>query len=234
MCSEVVSLFIVKSGLLTVLSISGVYSAALESIGIKKSLYEIPGLGNRPLIIKAYPAVENYQSDLYEVYAEPYIYNLRSKLAVAVIRGEDESQIKGEILFLQKRPPVGPTVIRGNITGLPAGRHGFHIHQSGDLRQGCQKLGEHFNPYQLQHGGPTDPVRHAGDLGNIEADENGVSQVHIVDPLISLSGGPRGVVGRAIVITSEPDDLGHGNSGNSLTNGDSGNPIACGIISYIR
>lgn len=28
----------------------------------------------RPLIIKNYPAVENYQSELYEVYAEPYQY----------------------------------------------------------------------------------------------------------------------------------------------------------------
>lgn len=86
----------------------------------------------------------------------------------------------------------------------------------------------------MHHGGPTDPVRHAGDLGNIEADANGAAEIHIVDPLISLSGGPRGVVGRAIVITSGPDDLGRGNSGNSLTNGDSGNPIACGVISYIR
>lgn len=28
----------------------------------------------RPLFIKAYPAVDNYQSDIYEVYQEPYPY----------------------------------------------------------------------------------------------------------------------------------------------------------------
>lgn len=71
-------------------------------------------------------------------------------MAVAIIQGEDESDIKGDLLFVQKRPPVGPTFIRGNITGLPAGKHGFHIHQSGDLRKGCQKLGEHFNPHQVK------------------------------------------------------------------------------------
>lgn len=68
---------------------------------------------------------------------------------MAVIEGDDESDIKGELIFLQKRPPVGPAVIRGNIIGLPPGKHGFHIHQSGDLRQGCQKLIQHFNPFQV-------------------------------------------------------------------------------------
>lgn len=37
-------------------------------------LYETPPLRNRPLIVKAYPAVGNYQSNLYEVYMEPYTY----------------------------------------------------------------------------------------------------------------------------------------------------------------
>lgn len=37
-------------------------------------LYQTPPLRNRPLIVKALPAVENYQSNLYEVYMEPYTY----------------------------------------------------------------------------------------------------------------------------------------------------------------
>lgn len=52
----------------------GVYSASLEAVAVRNALYEVPGLGNRPLIIKMYPAIENYQSDLYEVYTEPYYY----------------------------------------------------------------------------------------------------------------------------------------------------------------
>lgn len=51
-----------------------VQSGAMQAIGVQNALYEVPGLGNRPLFIKMYPAVENYQSDLYEVYAEPYNY----------------------------------------------------------------------------------------------------------------------------------------------------------------
>nr|ALR99799.1 putative extracellular copper/zinc superoxide dismutase [Phaedon cochleariae] len=216
------------------ISFEGVDNAALQAIGVKNSLYDIPGLGERPLMIKAYPAVENYQSDLYEVYAEPYTYDLRAQAAIVVLQGEGENDVKGEIMFVQQHPPIGPVLIRGNITGLPAGRHGFHIHQSGDLRQGCDKLGGHFNPYLLRHGAPTDPIRHAGDLGNVEAGEDGKAEIRIVDPLVSLSGGPRGVVGRALVVTAEVDDLGRGGTADSLTNGQAGKALACGIIAYIR
>lgn len=49
-------------------------NAALQAMGVRNALYEVPGLGSRPLVIKMYPAVENYQSDVYEVFAEPYNY----------------------------------------------------------------------------------------------------------------------------------------------------------------
>nr|AXY54994.1 extracellular copper/zinc superoxide dismutase [Microdera punctipennis] len=222
--------------MLTVLALcgllaSGVSGAALQAVGVRNALFE---LGNRPLIIKMFPAVENYQSDLYEVYAEPYTYDLRAISAVAVLQGEGENSVGGEILFLQRHPPTGPVLVKGNLTDLPAGKHGLHIYQSGDLRQGCEKLGAHFNPYLLQHGGPSDPLRHVGDLGNIEAGEDGSVEFNIVDPLLSLGGGPRSVVGRAIVVTSNPDDLGRGGTADSLTTGDSGKPLACGVIAYVR
>ncbi|XP_023012315.1 superoxide dismutase [Cu-Zn] [Leptinotarsa decemlineata] len=220
--------------LLLAIVINGGDNAALQSVGVKNSLYEVPGLGNRPLMIKAFPGVENFQSDLFEVYAEPYTYDLRAQVAVAILQGEAESDVKGEIMFIQNHPPIGPTLITGNITGLAAGKHGFHIHQSGDLRQGCEKIGEHFNPYLFQHGAPFDPIRHVGDLGNVEAGDDGTAEVNTVDPLISLSGGPRGVVGRAIVVTTEADDLGRGGTADSLTNGQSGKPLACGVIAFIR
>lgn len=45
----------------------------LVSVLKGKSLQGVPGYG-RNLIIKALPAVEDYQSNVYEVYMEPYLY----------------------------------------------------------------------------------------------------------------------------------------------------------------
>lgn len=66
---------------------------------------------------------------------------------MTVLQAAGESGVAGELSFTQSYPPTGPTIIRGNITGLTAGRHGLHIHQSGDMRDGCSRVGDHFNPY---------------------------------------------------------------------------------------
>ncbi|KAF2881791.1 hypothetical protein ILUMI_24386 [Ignelater luminosus] len=188
----------------------------------------------RPLLIKTYPAVDNYQSDIYEVYQEPYTYDLSVASAIAIIQGEGENDVDGEVLFIQKHPPTGAVLVRGNITGLPPGKHGLHIHQAGDLRRGCEKLGGHYNPYLLQHGGPRDGLRHVGDLGNIEAKEDGFAELNFVDPVLSLVGGGRSIVGRALVITEKEDDFGRGGTADSATTGSSGRPLACGVIAYVK
>lgn len=40
----------------------------------------------------------------------------------------------------------------------------------------CVQLGPHFNPNNLDHGAPEDEIRHAGDLGNITAGNDGKMQ----------------------------------------------------------
>ncbi|CAG9760572.1 unnamed protein product [Ceutorhynchus assimilis] len=209
------------------------HGVPLQDLGNKNTIYGISGNG-KPLTIKAFPAIANYQSDLYEVYQEPYHYDLRQRAAVAILSSVEESGVQGEIVFVQKHPPVGPIFIRGNITGLSPGKHGLHIHQAGDLRDGCDKLGGHFNPYLVHHGGSKSAIRHVGDLGNVEAKDDGVAEIVTIDPIMSLSGGPRGIVGRALVVTEKEDDLGQADNANSLVDGNSGKPLACGIIAYVR
>jgi Cu-Zn family superoxide dismutase len=81
--------------------------------------------------------------------------------AVCMMRGE--VGVHGIVSFEQSAAG-GPTTIKGKLHGLPAGKHGFHIHQFGDLSNGCTSAGAHFNPHGKTHGGPNDETRHVGDV----------------------------------------------------------------------
>ena len=93
----------------------------------------------------------------------------------------------------------GKTKVTGTVTGLKPGNHGFHIHQFGDYSAGCVSAGSHFNPSGKEHGGPADSERHAGDLGNIVADESGTANIDLTDAQIPLDG-PNSIIGRSVVV----------------------------------
>ncbi len=93
----------------------------------------------------------------------------------------------------------GNTCVTGQVTGLKAGPHGFHIHEFGDYSGGCVSAGGHFNPFGKQHGGSTDVNRHAGDLGNIVAGDDGTATINITDKQIPLSG-VNNIIGRSVVV----------------------------------
>lgn len=75
--------------------------------------------------------------------------------------------------------------------------------------QGCISAGEHLNPFKKTHGAPDAEERHLGDLGNVKADEKGDAIIDFSDSKISLYG-PHSIVGRAIVVHTDQDDLGLG------------------------
>eukprot|EP01035_Chromulina_nebulosa_P018224 gene18224-23893_t len=121
------------------------------------------------------------------------------------------------------------TVINYKVTGLTPGLHGFHIHEKADFSNGCVSAGPHYNPFSKTHGGPTDETRHVGDLGNIEANADGVAEGVITDSLVKLTG-EHSVIGRSFMVHADPDDLGKGGHELSLTTGNAGGRIACGEI----
>jgi len=138
---------------------------------------------------------------------------------------EHSETVKGRIVLMQEGN--GPTLIRGQISGLGPGEHGFHIHEFGDLSNGCESAGGHYNPDGVDHGDVDEG--HVGDLGNVTADENGFADFLIEAPRVALAG-ERSVVGRAIVIHEDEDDLGKGGDSESLKTGNAGDRLACGVI----
>ncbi|XP_051128228.1 superoxide dismutase [Cu-Zn], chloroplastic-like [Andrographis paniculata] len=145
--------------------------------------------------------------------------------AVAVIKGA--SNVEGVVTLTQNNN--GPTTVNVRITGLAPGKHGFHLHEYGDTTKGCTSTGSHFNPNKLTHGAPVDKVRHAGDLGNIVANADGVAESTVVDNQIALAG-PNSAIGRAFVVHELEDDLGKGGTELSLSTGNAGGRLACGVV----
>ncbi len=138
---------------------------------------------------------------------------------------QHSDEVKGSILLMQA--PGTPTLIKGTITGLKPGLHGFHIHEFGDMSDGCKSMGGHYNPDNVNHGDLEEG--HVGDLGNITADESGKADFSIQAKRVDLIGD-RSVVGRGIVVHEDEDDLGKGGDEESLKTGNAGDRLACGVI----
>ena len=114
-----------------------------------------------------------------------------------------------------------------NISGLKQNSlHGFHIHESGDLRSGCDSLCSHYNPHNNKHGDLHDANSHAGDLGNIRSDINGIAKGILYTNKFDLEE----IVGRSFFIHEDVDDLGRGPFDDSHVTGHSGKRIGYGIL----
>ena len=124
--------------------------------------------------------------------------------AICVMTPTEGYEVKGLITFTQTDDGI---LIEADIEGLSEGNHGFHIHEWGDIsKSDGTSAGGHFNPDNSEHAGPGDAIRHAGDLGNITADENAKAHYRQIDSLISFTG-KNNIIGRSVIIHVGEDDL---------------------------
>lgn len=142
--------------------------------------------------------------------------------AKAQIKGGGEyPDINGTVNFYNT--PFG-VVVMADIKNLPTTQtniHGLHIHE-GESCGGTAEMPfadslEHYNP-----GGQPHP-RHAGDLPPLFAN-NGYAWMAVLTNRFFINE----VLGRTVIIHSNPDDFTTQPSGNS------GTKIACGIIQKIN
>lgn len=142
--------------------------------------------------------------------------------AIAVLHATSKGEgTHGKVTFTQT--PKG-VLVEGTIEGLTPGLHGFHVHEFGDTSSADgTSAGGHFNPTNMPHAGPTAGQRHVGDLGNIEADANGVAKIRVIDPALGFSGAVS-IIGRGLVVHAKPDDL------KSAPSGNAGDRVAVGVI----
>lgn len=154
-----------------------------------------------------------------------------SKKAIAVF---DAKKIKGTVLFTEdlKHHCVRIDI---HLQGLKKNsKHGFHVHEYGDMSDHCESMCAHFNPYGKSHGGPDSKVRHVGDLGNLVTDAQGCAHYQITDSMIQLRGTKCNIIGRGLIIHEDEDDCGLGGDSASLVTGNAGKRIACAVIGYAR
>lgn len=143
--------------------------------------------------------------------------------AVAQLQPRSGSKVSGNLKFTQ----IGDVVrITGEVTGHTKGPKAIHIHEKGDCSAADgMSTGGHFNPTKSKHGGPYDPVKHAGDLGNIVFNAEGVAKVNFTVGDIAVSrDAPNGIIGRAVIVNAAVDDLKTDPTGNA------GGRVACGVI----
>ena len=137
----------------------------------------------------------------------------RLPCAVACVSGgRAEPDLKGIVHFSQN---CGGVLVSAEVTGLPRdGFYAFHIHEgnrcTGDA---FSDSGSHYNPTGTSH------PDHAGDLPPLLS-HNGKAKMSVLTGRFRVDE----IIGKTVIIHSNPDDFKTQPSGNS------GEKIACGII----
>ena len=136
--------------------------------------------------------------------------------AVARITGGAEApQLSGCVEFHQEN---GCVLVAARISGLPreseTGFFGFHIHQGRDCSgAGFSGTGSHYNHAERAH------PEHAGDLPPL-LECRGRAYLSFRTDRFSVND----IIGRTVVIHSDPDDF------HTQPAGNAGKKIACGVI----
>ena len=142
--------------------------------------------------------------------------------AVATLAPTTGQTAAGTVRFTQMAD--GSVDVQVDLTGVPPGVHGFHVHENGDCGDNGNAAGGHFNPAAADHGAPNVPPHHAGDFGNVTANTAGEVHARFTTRSVTVEAGSHSAVGRAVILHANPDDL------QTQPTGNAGGRIACGVV----
>ncbi len=145
--------------------------------------------------------------------------------AVAVLHSTAGSKTTGVVRF--EPLPDGRIHVTGTIERLtPHSEQAIHIHEFGDCTSpDATSAGGHYNPEGHMHGLPAQEMRHAGDLGNLKSDADGVAHLDLTVDLLTINGPKNPIIGHGVIVHAKLDDGGQ-------PTGNAGARVACGVIGW--
>jgi superoxide dismutase, Cu-Zn family len=120
-------------------------------------------------------------------------------------------------------------IISAELSNLPPGVHGFHIHQTGrcDPTTGFDSAGGHYDPRGAMHGFAIEGGPHAGDMPNQTVEQGGTLKAEVFNSYVRFNSGDAPLLdqdGSALVVHATADDY------RSQPSGNAGDRLACGVI----
>jgi Cu-Zn family superoxide dismutase len=141
-----------------------------------------------------------------------------------------------DIGFVKLTEQGGKVIVRGEVSGLTPGFHGFHVHTVGECVPPFTTAGGHYNPGGVGHGS------HAGDMPSLLVLDDGTAEAQFatdrygIDELFDADGS-------AIIVHAGADNFANiptryqsttegvfGPDSATLATGDAGARIACGVV----